>query len=324
MPDVERTEDRNEMLTYGGQAVIEGVMIRGERSVAVAVRRPDGEIATQTTDLSALYRSPLRRVPMLRGIIVLWETFALGIRSLTWAAGIAADEVDEQGEPHPLGVAGWLTIIIALTIGVGIFFGGPVLLAAWLESYIDSSLAVVAIEGAIRVALLIGYIWLIGRSSEIERVFQYHGAEHMAIHAFEHRAITAESLTGTNGGAPPIAAVRRFERAHPRCGTSFLLTVAFVAVIVFALLGTPPLWWRLLSRIVFIPVVAGIAYEAIRFAGRHSSHWLVHWLFAANLALQRLTTREPDDEQIQVAVAALALAVASDQAASTEAAAEAD
>jgi uncharacterized protein YqhQ len=320
MPDTARTE----MLNYGGQAVIEGVMIRGERSVAVAVRRPDGEIATQTTDLSALYRSPLRRVPLLRGILVLWETFALGIRALTWAAGIAADEVDEQGEPHPLGVAGWLTILIALTIGVGIFFGGPVLLAAWLESYVDSSLAVVAIEGVIRIALLIGYVWLIGRSKEIERVFQYHGAEHMAIHAFEQRAITPESLIGTNAGPPPIAAVRRFERAHPRCGTSFLLTVAFVAVIVFALLGTPPLWWRLLSRIVFIPVVAGIAYEAIRLAGRHSSHWLVHWLFAANLALQRLTTREPDDEQIQVAVAALTLAVVSDQAPSSGAAAEAD
>lgn len=301
-------------VTYGGQAVIEGVMIRGGRSMAVAARRPDGTIATHSTTLGAVYRSPLRQVPFLRGVLVLWETLALGVRALTWSAGIASDEVDEHGNPHPLGTVGWAAIAVTFTLGLAIFFAGPVLLTVWLDSVLPSGWLVVAVEGAIRVGFLVGYIWLIGRSEGIERVFQYHGAEHMTIRAYEEGALPASALKPGSGTAP-VAAIRRFERAHPRCGTSFLLTVAAVSVVVFMLLGTPPLWWRVLSRLVFIPVVAGISYEAIRLAGRYPSHPLVHWLFAANLALQRLTTREPDDEQIQVATAALAEAIASDQAA---------
>lgn len=310
------TDAPTQPVTYGGQAVIEGVMIRGGRSMAVAVRRPDGTIATHSTPLGAVYRSPLRRVLFLRGVLVLWETLALGVRALTWSAGIASGDVDEDGNPPSLGVAGWAMVAVTFAFGLAIFFAGPVLLTVWLDSVLPSGWLVVAVEGAIRLALLVGYIWLIGRSDGIERVFQYHGAEHMTIRAFEEGALPAAALApGAGSGATPVAAIRRFERAHPRCGTSFLLTVAVVSIAVFMLLGTPPLWWRVLSRLAFIPVVAAISYEAIRLAGRYPSHPLVHWLFAANLALQRLTTREPDDEQIQVATAALAGAIASDRTA---------
>ncbi|MDP6604758.1 MAG: DUF1385 domain-containing protein [Dehalococcoidia bacterium] len=301
-------------VTYGGQAVIEGVMIRGGRSMSVAARRPDGTIATHSTPLGGIYRSPLKRTPVLRGIFVLWETLALGVRALTWSAGIASDEVDEDGNPPPVGVAGWVTIVITFAFGLSIFFAGPVLLTVWLDSVLPSGWLVVLAEGAIRLGLLIGYIWLIGRSDGIERVFQYHGAEHMTIRAYEDGALPDAALVPSSGPAP-VAAIRRFERAHPRCGTSFLLTVAAVSIAVFVLLGTPPLWWRVASRLAFIPVVAALSYEAIRLAGRYPSHVLVHWFFAGNLALQRLTTREPDDEQIQVAAAALAEAIASDQSA---------
>ena len=300
--------------TYGGQAVVEGVMIRGERVMAIAVRRPDGEIETHSAPLGVLYRSLLRRIPLLRGMLVLWETLALGVRALSWSSGIAAGELDEDGQPPPLRIGDWAAFAMTMTVAVSIFFAGPVLATAWLDSLLPAGWLVVLVEGALRIALLIGYFWLIGQSEEIQRIFQYHGAEHMTIHAFEDGALAVDPANGVVRTGS-VAAVRRFDRAHPRCGTSFLLTVAVVSVAVFLLAGTPDLWLRLASRVVLIPPVAALAYELIRFAGRFPSHPLVHWLFAANLALQRLTTREPDDEQIQVAVAALGAAIMEDRAA---------
>ena len=291
---------------YGGQAVVEGVMIRGLRSMAVAVRRPDGSIAVRAERLSRLYTGPLRRMPLVRGAVALWETLALGMRALTWSAAIAAGEVDEQGEARPLGVAGWAALTLTLVAGIAVFFAGPVLATAWLDDVLPAGWMVVTLEGLVRIGLLVGYIWAIGRSREVRRVFQYHGAEHMTIHAFEHGALAG-------GGGPQLPAVRRFDRAHPRCGTSFLLTVAVISVFAFALLGTPPLWWRLLSRLLLIPLIAAVAYEAIRWAGQHPAQPLVRWLFAGNMALQRLTTREPDDEQLRVAITALERALAEDR-----------
>jgi uncharacterized protein YqhQ len=176
----------------------------------------------------------------------------------------------------------------------------PVVATAWLEGRLPSFLVVV-IEGLLRLGMLVGYIWAIGRSDEIRRVFQYHGAEHMTIHAFEE----GRELT--------VQAIRRFPKEHPRCGTSFLLTVGIVAIFVFALLGSPPLWWRITSRVVLVPVIASVAYEAIRYAGFHQRWLLVRWLFAGNIALQYLTTRVPEDEHIQVAVASLEHAIAEDR-----------
>jgi uncharacterized protein YqhQ len=188
---------------------------------------------------------------------------------------------------------------VSMAAGVALFFVLPVVATAWLEGELPTFL-VVTVEGLLRLALLVGYIWAIGRNEEIRRVFQYHGAEHMAIHAFEE----GRELT--------VQAIRRFPKEHPRCGTSFLLTVGIVAIFVFALLGSPPFWWRISSRIVLIPMIASVAYEAIRFAGFHQRWPLVRWLFAGNIALQYLTTRVPEDEHIQVAIASLEHAVAED------------
>ena len=288
--------------TYGGQAVIEGVMIRGPRAMAIAVRQPDGTIVLRSEPLGGIYSAAVRRVPLVRGVAVLWETLALGMRALAWSAAVAAGTPGDAAEARTLGLVTWLTMAASMAFGVAVFFLLPVLGTAWLEAYLPG-LAVVALEGVIRIALLVGYVWAIARSEEIARVFQYHGAEHMTIHAFEQ------------GQEPTVPAVRRFAKEHPRCGTSFLLTVGVVAVLVFALLGSPPLWWRLASRVVLIPLIAAVAYEAIRFAGFHQRWPVVRWLFAGNMALQKLTTRAPDDEQIQVAIAALDRAIAEERGA---------
>jgi uncharacterized protein YqhQ len=286
--------------TYGGQAVIEGVMIRGARAMAIAVRRPDGSIALRGERLGSIYTGALRRIPLLRGIIVLWETLALGMKALSWSAAVATDEVDEEGQPRSMGGLSWLAMAVSMAAGVALFFVLPVVATAWLDSRLPSFMVVI-IEGLLRLAMLVGYIWAIGRSDEIRRVFQYHGAEHMTIHAFEE----GRELT--------VQAIRRFPKEHPRCGTSFLLTVGIVAIFVFALLGSPPLWWRISSRVVLVPVIASVAYEAIRYAGFHQRWLLVRWLFAGNIALQYLTTRVPEDEHIQVAVASLEHAIAEDR-----------
>jgi uncharacterized protein YqhQ len=278
--------------TYGGQAVIEGVMIRGATAMAVAVRRSDGEIQCRSEQLGMLFTGPLRRVPFLRGIMVLIETLGLGMRALSWSSGIASNDVDEHGDPVSLGPVEWAMLIVTMAIGLAIFFAGPVLATAWMDPYL-STWVVLIIEGAIRIGLLLGYIWTLGRSDDIRRVFQYHGAEHMTIAAHE------------DGRELTVAAIRRYPKEHPRCGTSFLLTVAFISVVVFAFAGTEPLWWRISSRLVLVPVIAGVGYEMIRFAGFHQRWPVVRWLFTANIALQRLTTGHPDDEQIQVAVRAL-------------------
>ncbi len=278
--------------SFGGQAVVEGVMIRGPRSIAVAVRTPDGEIMIRTRGLGGRLTNLVRRIPLVRGMLVLWETLAIGIWALAWASAVHNEEVDEHGEARPFGVAGWLMLLVVLGFAVSVFFAGPVLVTAWLSALLPD-LLVIGIEGAVRLGLLLGYIRLIGRSPEVRRVFQYHAAEHKAVQALEQ------------GRELSVQAVRRLPKEHPRCGTSFLLTVAVVAAIVFMFAGTEPLWWRFVSRLVLIPVITAVSYEAIRFGGLHLGNAIVRTLFSANLALQKLTTSEPDDEQIQVAIASL-------------------
>lgn len=278
--------------TYGGQAVIEGVMVRGTRAMAIAVRDPSGAIVCRDEPLGGLFTGPLRRIPLLRGVLVLTETLALGMRALTWSAAVATGETDEDGQPASMGALEWLVVLGIMAAGIAAFFVGPVLVTAWLDRRWPDW-AVIAAEGGIRVALLLGYIWAIGRAEDVRRVFQYHGAEHMTIAAYED----ARELT--------VPAIRRYPKEHPRCGTSFLLTVALVSIVVFAVAGQDPLWWRVASRLVLIPLIAAVAYEGIRFAGFHQGWPVIRWLFAGNIALQYLTTRQPDDEQIQVAIAAL-------------------
>jgi len=283
---------------YGGQAVIEGVMVRGPHAVAVAVRRPDGAIALKSEVLSGLYTGFLRRTPFVRGVVVLWETLALGIRALGYSAQVAAGE--DEGEVS--GVSMWSTIAVTFVLVAAVFFAGPVLLTGWLEGRLGGTGAVV-IEGVLRLALFLGYVWGIGLLPDIRRVFAYHAAEHRTIHAYE-------------AGQPlQVDAIRPFPNAHPRCGTGFLLTVMIVALVVFTLLGSPPMWWRILSRVVLLPVIASLSYEAIRLGMLIERVPVLNWLLKPNLLLQSLTTRDPDDDQIEVALAALEGVLAAEESA---------
>jgi uncharacterized protein YqhQ len=275
-------------MPYGGQAVIEGVMMRGSRGMAVAVRAPNEQIVIHTQPVSPLYRNRFSRIPFLRGLLGLWDALGLGYQSLTFSANVAAD-----GEAKFEGPMAWGTMLVSLAFGVGLFFLAPAGAAQGIERWLGihpwlGSL----VEGVVRLALIVGYIWAIGLLPDIRRLFGYHGAEHKTIHAFE----AGVELTP--------AQVKRFPLEHPRCGTAFLLTVVVFSILLFALLGPLPLWARLLSRVLLIPVVAGLAYEYIRFTARHIGNPLVRVLVAPNLALQRLTTRQPDDSMLEVAIAA--------------------
>ncbi|HEY8491074.1 MAG TPA: DUF1385 domain-containing protein [Dehalococcoidia bacterium] len=290
MQRVERT------FYYGGQAVIEGVMMRGRRAAAVAVRRPDGTIALRTEDLGGIYTSPIFQVPFVRGIAVLWETLSLGMRSLLYSSNVAAGE--EDGEVG--GGQVWLTVTVSLAVAAALFFVGPFAVAKLLSAFVESRWLVLIIEGLVRLAALVGYIAAIGLVPDIRRVFAYHGAEHKTINAYE-------------AGAPLTPeGIRPFSTAHVRCGTGFLLTVMVISVFVFAAVGHPPLWLQALSRVVFIPAIASLGYEFIRFTAAYRHLAPVRWITRPNLALQSLTTREPDDDQIEVAATALRYVLAAD------------
>ncbi len=292
--------------TYGGQAVIEGVMIRGREYFSLAVRRPDGDIYHYHERLNTAFTGRIRRIPLLRGMLVLTETLLLGIKALNRSAALATAEQlgDDANSTNDTGdIPGWAmaaTLAVSLTLGVGIFFILPLLAVRLIDPFISSDLLSNTIEGIIRLLILVGYIGGIGLMKDIRRVFAYHGAEHMAVHAYEA------------GLALTVANVRRFGTPHPRCGTAFLLTVVLVSVIVFAFLGRPDLEWRILSRVLLIPVVAGISYELIRFSGVHPAWPIARWMAVPGLWLQRLTTRQPEDDQIEVAITAMGAAVAAD------------
>lgn len=279
-------EDR--IITYGGQAVIEGVMMRGRRAMAVAMRAPDGRIVVHSERLGGLYRSRIARIPFVRGVIMLSDALALGMRALTIAANTQTGE-DEKLE----GPALYLTLGIAMAFGIGLFF----LLPAGVGGLAERALGWNAwwsnlLEGLVRLLLLVGYIWGIGFMPDIKRVFAYHGAEHKTINAYEAGAeLTAES-------------VRRFSLEHPRCGTAFLLTLMLMSVVLFGVLGPLPMGWRLLSRILLLPVLAGLAIEYIRWTANNLNSSVVRWLIKPNLALQALTTREPDSSMLEVAIEA--------------------
>ena len=282
--------------TYGGQAVIEGVMIRGQRNIAVAVRRPDGSVATMRRPLTPIFTGRLRRIPLARGIIAMAETLTLGMRALSYSANVAAEA---EGEEISKGsMAGMM--LVSLSLAIGLFFLVPVLASDRLEGLLGSSLAANIAEGVIRLALFLGYITLISRLNDIRRVFMYHGAEHMTVHAQEH------------GDPLEIERIRRYPTAHPRCGTAFLLVVMVVAIVAFIFVGREPFWWLIASRIVLVPLIAAVSYEIIRFSGRHAGNPLVALITAPSLALQSLTTRQPDDDQIEIAITAMEQAQAAD------------
>jgi uncharacterized protein YqhQ len=274
--------------TYGGQAVIEGVMMRGARSYAIAMRSPGKEIVIHTDKLGGIYQSRVAKIPFLRGLVVLWDALGLGMRALTISANTQTDE-DEKLE----GPALYLTLGLSLALGVGLFFLLPAAAGQWVESLLGvnawwGNLA----EGVGRLLLLIGYVWAVGLIPDIRRVYAYHGAEHKTINAFEAGAVLTP------------ASVAQHSLEHPRCGTAFLLTLVLLSVLLFSLLGPMPMALRLASRVLLLPLLAGMAYEYIRWTANHLESPLVRLLVRPNLALQRLTTREPDLEMLEVSIRA--------------------
>ncbi len=294
---------------YGGQAVIEGVMMRGQKRVAVAVRNPEGEIVIHEEPLPPkIYQGRMARTPFIRGLVLLWDALVLGTRALMWSADVALEDEEQHDQAgnkeESVGFSGpvaWATIAISLAFGVGLFILLPTAVSYLLENWLNlpkttSSL----LEGVFRISLFVGYIALIGMMPDVKRVFAYHGAEHKTINAYE----AGVPLTPTN--------VARYTTLHTRCGTSFLLFVLVISIILFIPLQFDTWWLRLLSRLLLIPVIAGISYEVLRFSTKYQHYTLMKVLIAPGLAMQKLTTREPDLEMLQVSIAALLPVLAAD------------
>ncbi len=286
-----------EKINIGGQAVLEGVMMRAPRAMAIAVRRPNGEIIVkrqQTPPLSE--RFPIVKLPLVRGAVALVSSLIIGIRALNFSANEAMVEAGEEGnEGKKEELSSWAlagTMVMAFGFGIALFFLLPLYLTKLLVPVMgDSTILFNLVDGLVRVVLFLLYIWSIARMQEIQRVFQYHGAEHKTIFAFEH------------GDDLVVEKVRNYSRLHPRCGTSFLLIVMLVSIAVFSLI--PKAWpfvWKALARVVLLPLIAGISYEFLKWSAKNDQHPLVKLVIAPGLALQRLTTREPDDAQLEVAI----------------------
>ena len=292
--------------SIGGQAVMEGIMMRGPERMAVACRLPDGTIHMKTQPNKK--RGKWAKVPLLRGVVAFVSSLVEGTKTLMYSADVLEANWPEEDQEEPGKFETWLntkfgekgawnlmiyfSVGLALLMTIGIFILLPTVAANWLDAYIQSDILLNLLEGIFRIAIFIIYIALISRMSDIKTVFQYHGAEHKTIHCFENNL----ELTPANA--------QQFYTLHPRCGTSFLMFVMVISLILFSLLGWPNLFWRIVSRLLLIPVVAGLSYELLKWAGR-SDNWLVKILSMPGLYLQKLTTNEPDDKQLEVAIAAM-------------------
>jgi uncharacterized protein YqhQ len=278
------------MESYGGQALIEGILMRGRKYLTAAFRLPDGTIKVVEEELTGIYKNKIRDIPFLRGLIILWDSLVLGLKYLTIASNFQLKEEEEKIEGPTL----YLTLAVSMLFAVGIFFFIPTLLMQLLYKMTNfSSFAINLIEGFVRMSILILYLTLIRKMKDIKRVFSYHGAEHKTISAYEH----GESLA--------VATIQKYSTAHPRCGTSFLMTVMVISIFVFSIVSTPSIFMRVLSRIVLIPVVAMISYEFIRILGKHEKNPIIRVISKPNLWLQKLTTNQPTDEMVEVAIQAL-------------------
>src|SRR3989440_986563 len=295
---------RTPKISYGGQAVLEGVMMRGRTFMAVAVRAPDKSIVVTSEALPKhLYGGIVQKSPLVRGMTMLWDALGLGMKALMFSADIQMADTDGDSNPEaessvPASLSkplAWTTVALAMIFGIGVFFVTPLAVVGLAERIIGGANAIWSnlAEGVIRLVLLVGYVALIGLMPDVKRVYAYHGAEHMTIHALEHN----DPLDPQHVGQYPPE--------HPRCGTAFLLEVVAISVVLFALLGTPDLWLRILSRILLIPVIAGIAYELLRLGGKYPDSLLMKAIVAPGLLLQALTTRYPDESQMEVAIASM-------------------
>jgi uncharacterized protein YqhQ len=292
----------NQNLQYGGQAVIEGVMMRSPRYFAVACRHPNGEIVLKLEDLANSWLARLRWLnrPFLRGTLALLDAMALGIRALRFSADVQLEEQTQTVQQKRINdLAIGSTMVVGLLIGLGLFVALPTTLTQLLPW--KNPILLNMLDGILRIALFLGYVLAVGHLKEIRRVFQYHGAEHKAINTFE-------------AGLPlTLENAQQQSRIHPRCGTSFVMVVLILAIFVFSLTGRPPIWLRIPLHIALLPVVAGIAYEVIKFAGRRKESRFTRWLLAPGLWSQRMTTREPEEAQIEVALRALQAVVEQEQ-----------
>jgi uncharacterized protein YqhQ len=281
---------------YGGQAVIEGVMIRGEKNMVTAIRKPDGEVVVHKEPLPKAYTGKLRSTPLIRGIIVLIESLVFGVQTLTFSANVAIGEEDSKQ------ISGWIWVALAFSMvfGVGLFFLGPLFLTKLMGVQTSSGFFSL-VEGLVRLAMFLIYLWLVSLMPDIKRVFAYHGAEHKAVNGYE-------------AGAPlEPESIKKYSKAHVRCGGSFLFVVLIIAIIVFSLVGKHALWIMILSRILLVPVIAALGYEFIYFGANHVDNPVIKILLTPGLWLQSLTTREPDDEQLKVGIAAMKAAIEADE-----------
>lgn len=283
---------------YGGQAVIEGVMIRGQKASVTAVRRPGGGVAIDVQPLPAVSTGWMRRIPLLRGVVVLIEAMVLGIRSLIYSANVSLEEEEEQLTQKSV----WAMLAAALILAVGLFFVAPLFLTKLASPLATNTVVFHIVEGVIRLAFFLAYLWLISLLPDIKRVFTYHGAEHKTVNAYE-------------AGVPmEVSAIRSHSTAHLRCGTSFIFIVLIIAIVVFAAIGRQELWIMVITRILLIPVIAGLSYEVTYFGAKYGHHKSVRAILSPGLWLQSLTTGEPDDNQLEIGIAALNKALEIDRA----------
>lgn len=275
--------------TVGGQAIIEGVMMRNGAHMALAVRQPDGEIAVEEQEITSLTdKYPILKKPILRGMVALGEALVYGMKTLTRSAQLSGNEDEELSDGEMT-----MTMVVAIVFAIALFIVLPTFTIKYLKEFTNNLMLLNLAEGILRLLIFLGYVIAISQMGDIKRVFEYHGAEHKTIHAFE-------------AGVPlDVEHVRKYTTLHPRCGTSFLLIVMMVSMLVFTFFGWPNIWQRIISRIVLMPVIAGISYEIIRYAGRHAQASYMSWVIKPGLLLQKFTTREPDDSQIEVAIKAL-------------------
>jgi uncharacterized protein YqhQ len=283
--------------SYGGQALIEGVLMRGRDAIAVAFRHPDGRIVWADERLDhGPHRWRLAKAPLVRGLVVLYETLVVGTRWLIRSANVQANE--EGVEIGKGGVA--LMLLITLVLGVGLFFLLPLVIATFTTSKIQEGWVQHLVEGLVRVAIFLGYLWVIARTGEISRVFQYHGAEHMTIHALE----AGDPLT--------VDAVRKYPTAHPRCGTEFLVVVIALSIIAFALVGRQDAIVMVVSRILLVPVIAAVGYEILKAGAKYRSNPIVSAIMWPGILVQMITTKQPSDDQIEVAIVSMEQALEAD------------
>jgi len=290
---------------YGGQAVIEGVMMRGRNSTAVAVRRPNGEIALRRDPLATLFAGRIRDIPLLRGPIVLLETLVLGVRALFYSASVSLEEEEQTISTAML----WGIVILGFALALGLFVALPLLIVHYIDPYITSMVSNI-VDGIIRLVVFLIYLKVLDLMPDIRRVWAYHGAEHKTINAYE----AGEDLE--------VDRIRPYGTAHTRCGTGFILIVLVVAILAHAFLGRPPMWIRFLERLAILPVVGAVSYEFIKFSADHMKSRLVKIILIPGLALQAMTTREPDDSQLEVAISALKRVLADDAGSPAELAEE--